>query len=323
LRSWHLARDRAEIDGLSCVVIEGIGRRSNGAAWKHVQIWIAEQDSLIRHVVEDFVQDEADKTAQAAVFECLRPKCPIRQEVGTFEGRAHTFQNLYMRRCRQLRRAHHHLECVSSNAAIGIAFAGHGLRSADEHDERAPERPPILGQSLLLTTARSSRLVWLPDARVGRPEHATHHGRDREVEWGPRGCWLRLFRVRPPDPSHGARSGLEGVVRPGAPSDFRAFPLCRARCDRRDAYRGQDGLRGGESDLPCGSVPGFLIGLGAGMVAAVAVDASVFSWESRPATTNSQPKGGAFGPSVVPTITLVHDDRNRFSATAIGIEGTL
>jgi hypothetical protein len=83
------------------------------------------------------------------------------------------------------------------------------------------------------------------------------------------------------------------------------------------------GCGGGDSDLPCGSVPGLVIGLGAGMVAAVAVDASVFSWESRPATTNSPPKGGAFGPSVVPTITLVHDDRNRFSAAVIGIEGTL
>jgi hypothetical protein len=58
------------------------------------------------------------------------------------------------------------------------------------------------------------------------------------------------------------------------------------------------------------------------MVAAVALDASVFAWDSKPAT-ESQPKQGAFGPSVSQTVTLVHDDRNRFSATVIGIEGTL
>jgi hypothetical protein len=78
----------------------------------------------------------------------------------------------------------------------------------------------------------------------------------------------------------------------------------------------------GDSDLPCGSVPGFVIGLGAGMVAAVAVDASVLSWDTKPATT-SQQRLGAFAPSVAPTITLLHDDRHRFSATVIGIEGTL
>jgi hypothetical protein len=82
------------------------------------------------------------------------------------------------------------------------------------------------------------------------------------------------------------------------------------------------GAGGDDIPLPCGTLPGLLIGLGVGMVAAVAVDASVFAWDTKPAATDSQPKRAAFGPSMAPTVILMCDDRNRVSKTGIGVEGT-
>ena len=228
-----------------------------------------------------------------------------------------------MRRCRQLRRAHHHLECVSSNAAIGIAFAGHALVASTSMTSEPSSGPPSLG-SLFSLPPREVR-AWYGYQTLALDALSTLLITVGIAKWnGDLGAaGLASFAFGPPilHMVHGqVWKGLYdlGLLRVAGP-----FLSAGLGATIGMLIGAKTGCGGGDSDLPCGSVPGLVIGLGAGMVAAVAVDASVFSWESRPATTNSPPKGGAFGPSVVPTITLVHDDRNRFSATAIGIEGTL
>jgi len=54
-----------EVDGKSCDVVEGLMNDGVQPGGPHVQVWIAQSDSLVRRVVEDWVQNDAEMVESA------------------------------------------------------------------------------------------------------------------------------------------------------------------------------------------------------------------------------------------------------------------